>query len=122
MYCSCAHYLVSIHLQRLSGVFEVKIYPSEFSVSSIKAACLRNQESEVWPPTDPYDLRNFDLRALSQTLDRMDRTNIRKRKAIYSRLYQEAFISHQPGVGISFTDMLELLAHHKLIVDAEALV
>ena len=91
-------------------------------MSSIKTVCLRNQESEVWPPTDPYDLRNFDLRALSRTLDRMDRTNIRKRKAIYSRLYQEALISHQPGVGISFTDMLELLAHHKLIVDAEALV
>lgn len=29
---------------------------------------------------------------------------------------------HRPGVGISFTDMLLLLAHHKLIVDADALV
>ena len=40
---------------------------------------------------------------------------------IYSRLYHEASISHH-GRGISFTDMLLLLAHHKLIVDREALV
>jgi len=119
---SHAYLLISTNLQRLSGVFEVKIYPSEFSISNVKAACLRSQESEVWPPADPYDLRNFDLIALSRTLDRMDRMNIRKRKATYSRLYQEALISHQPGLGISFTDMLELLAHHKLIVDAEALM
>ncbi|KAI0069618.1 hypothetical protein K474DRAFT_1063693 [Panus rudis PR-1116 ss-1] len=31
-------------------------------------------------------------------------------------------MTHEPGKGISFTNMLLLLAHHKLIVDREALV
>jgi len=55
-------------------------------------------------------------------LDGIDFAEVRRRKAVYARLYHEATISHEPGLGISFTNMLILLAHHKLIVDAEALV
>lgn len=103
-------------------MFEVKIYPVEFSTPNLKAAC-----SNLWHPTTPspdypFDLKGLDLRKVANALGRMDPTVIKKRKAIYSRLYHEAIISHRPGVGISFTDMLLLLAHHKLIVDGEALV
>jgi hypothetical protein len=63
-----------------------------------------------------------DLNKLKRIVDQIDVAEIRKRKAIYNRLYHEASISHEPGLGISFTDMLTLLAHHKLIIDAEALV
>jgi hypothetical protein len=52
----------------------------------------------------------------------MDLVAIRKRKATFNRLYHEAIISHRPGIGISFTGTLLLLAHHKFIVDADALV
>jgi hypothetical protein len=55
-------------------------------------------------------------------LDGVNLAEIRRRKAVYAKLYHEATISHEPGMGISFTNMLILLAHHKLIVDAEALV
>ena len=55
-------------------------------------------------------------------LDGINYVEVRQRKAVYARLYHEATISHEPGLGISFTNMLILLAHHKLIVDAEALV
>jgi hypothetical protein len=106
----------------LSGVFEVRVYPSEFSIPNIKASCIRPRHSSLGQSANPYDLRNFDLGVLARTLDRMDSSAIRKRKATFSRLYHEAIISHRPGVGISFTDMLILLAHHKLIKDAEALV
>jgi len=64
----------------------------------------------------------IDLGKLESRLNGIDYHAIRKRRAIYSRLYHEAIISHQPGRGISFTDMLLLLAHHKFIVDGEALV
>lgn len=110
-----------ISLQRLSGVFEVKIYPTEFSKSNLKATCSNLRHPMASSP-DPYDLKGLDLKKVANALGRVDPNAIKKRKNIYSRLYHEAIISHRPGVGISFTDMLLLLAHHKLIVDGEALV
>jgi hypothetical protein len=62
------------------------------------------------------------LRSLNATLSTIDYAAIRRRRKLFSRLYQEAIITHQNGKGISFTDMLLLLAHHKLIVDNEALM
>ncbi|KAG6833310.1 hypothetical protein H0H87_008942 [Tephrocybe sp. NHM501043] len=67
-------------------------------------------------------VEGVDLGKLEAVLSGLDYTAVRKRRAIYSRLYHEASISHQQGRGISFNDMLILLAHHKLIVDGEALV
>jgi hypothetical protein len=67
-------------------------------------------------------VEGIDLEKLERIIDQVDYTEVRKKKAIYNRLYHEASISHKPGLGISFTDMLTLLAHHNLIVDAEALV
>ena len=59
---------------------------------------------------------------MERILDGIDYAEVRKRKAVYIRLYHEASISHEKGLGLSFTKMLTLLAHHKLIVDTEALV
>lgn len=67
-------------------------------------------------------VEGLDLTKVEQVLDGINYADIRQRKAVYARLYHEATISHEPGLGISFTNMLILLAHHKLIVDAEALV
>lgn len=64
----------------------------------------------------------IDMGKLDAILGEVDYRQIRKRRAIYSRLYHEASISHQQGLGIAFNDMLILLAHHKLIVDGEALM
>jgi hypothetical protein len=63
----------------------------------------------------------LDVRKLAKKLSKIDHKAIRKRKLIYSRLFHEARISHE-GQGISFRGMLTLLAHHKIIVDADALV
>ncbi|KAF8146232.1 Ion transport protein-domain-containing protein [Mycena galopus ATCC 62051] len=57
-------------------------------------------------------------RRLEKVLKEIDYT---ARRAVYARLYHEASILHQ-GRGMSFTDMLFLLAHHKLIVDRDVLV
>jgi hypothetical protein len=67
-------------------------------------------------------VNGIDLSRLHQVLGGIDYHAVRKRRAVYSRLYHEASISHQQGRGISFTDMLLMLAHHKLIVDRDALV
>ncbi|KAL0066269.1 calcium channel protein [Marasmius tenuissimus] len=94
---------------KLSGVFEARIYPIEYNTPYLLAAC-----------QDPTMKGGVDTDKLNRILGAIDYTAIRKRKATYGRLYHEASIS--PGKGISFTDMLLLLAHHKLIVDHEALI
>ncbi|KAF5341523.1 hypothetical protein D9758_012561 [Tetrapyrgos nigripes] len=106
---------------KLSGVFEVRIYPVDYSIPNILAACRMSSDSSyTWPP--PRVVDDVDLSKLDTALNGIDYAAIRKRRAIYTRLYHEATIAHQPGRGISFTEMLLLLAHHKLIVDHEALV
>jgi voltage-dependent calcium channel len=98
-------------------VFEVKIYPTEYSIPNITRACTESSYSDT-----AWVVDGLDLGKLESLLNGIDYPATRKRRAIYSRLYHEAIISHQPGRGISFNDMLVLLAHHKLIVDGEALV
>ena len=73
-------------------------------------------------PPKPKDEHGIDLYKLDRLLSGIDHKAIRKRATIYSRLYHEALISQEPGKGISFTNMLLMLAHHKLIDDREALV
>ncbi|KAF8632710.1 hypothetical protein AX15_001734 [Amanita polypyramis BW_CC] len=101
---------------RLTGVFEVRIYPAENSVGNILTACKADGRSK------PNNIINgIDTSKLAKNLSKIDYTTIRKRKLIYNRVFHEARVSHQ-GQGISFTDMLLLLAHHKIIVDTDALV
>ncbi|KDR66929.1 hypothetical protein GALMADRAFT_258813 [Galerina marginata CBS 339.88] len=104
---------------KLSGVFEVRIYPTEYSFRSILSVCKDPLDKQAW---HSRAVDGLDLGKLQTIVDQIDYVDVRKRKAVYSRLYHEASISHEAGLGISFTDMLTLLAHHKLILDAEALV
>ncbi|EPS97893.1 hypothetical protein FOMPIDRAFT_1127618 [Fomitopsis schrenkii] len=105
---------------RLSGIFEVRIYPAEFSIPRIMARAAADLSSTSgWTPNV---VEGMELDKLNATLSGLDRAAIKRRKNLYNRLYHEARISHEPGKGLSFTNMLLLLAHHKLIVDRDALV
>ena len=101
-------------------MFEVRIHRAEFKISDIVEICKQPPSEGDWTPRV---VDGLDLNKLEHILNGIDYAEVRKRKAVYIRLYHEASsISHVPGLGISFTDMLTLLAHHKLIVDADALV
>lgn len=100
--------------QKLSGIFEVKIYPTEYSISNIMARSVADGSTP--------EEHNLDTGKLQASVDVIDRTMIKRRKNLWNRLYHEARISYEIGKGISFTNMLLLLSHHKLIVDQEALV
>lgn len=105
---------------RLSGIFEVKIYPTEYSIPKIMARSAGDtSEASFCSERHP---RGLDLFAMEANVSSVDRLAIKRRKNVYNRLYHEARISYEPGKGISFTNMLLLLAHHKLIMDNEALV
>jgi voltage-dependent calcium channel len=103
----------------LSGVSEVRIYPLEYRISNIVEICKDPKGEEA---RSSQVAEGLNLCKVERILDDIDYEEVRKRKAIYIRLYHEARISQEEGLGISFTDMLTLMAHHKLIVDAEALV
>ncbi|TEB23953.1 high-affinity cell membrane calcium channel [Coprinellus micaceus] len=105
--------------QRLNGIFEVRIYPAEYTIPSLLSVCRDPLDKAAW---SSRVAEGVDLNKLERVLDGINYVEVRQRKAVYARLYHEATISHEPGLGISFTNMLILLAHHKLIVDAEALV
>lgn len=116
----CRSDLLTFPVQKLSGVFEVRVYPVEYSVGNILSVCREPTDVSLRPKHNYVE--GVDLEKLERILDQIDFAEVRKKKVVYNRLYHEASISHKPGLGISFTDMLTLLAHHKLIVDAEALV
>ena len=67
-------------------------------------------------------VQGTDLTKLRHALDGINYSTVKKQKALYSRLYHEANVTHHSGKGMSFTEMLLLLAHYKFIVDREALV
>lgn len=62
-----------------------------------------------------------DVRRVESQVKGIDSAKVRERRRIFSRLYHEARISEEPGRGISFTSMLFMLAHYKLIDDEKAL-
>lgn len=94
----------------------------EYSVPNILRTCTDAGDSDYSWPGRKAVVEGVDLDKLNKTLGAIDYGAIRRRRNLYSRLYHEASISHHQGKGISFTDMLLLLAHHKLIVDKDALM
>jgi hypothetical protein len=112
-------------VQRLSGIFEVRVYPAGYRVRDLVAASTIKEISPLspLPAQDPYleDLQGFSLGKLDDTLSRIDFDVIRDRRQIYNHLYWEARVTDDNGKGISFTSMLLLLCHYKLIDDEQAL-
>lgn len=104
--------------QELSGIFEVRIYPLRYNLRNIKATATASDMD--W--NSSHVVQGIDLTKLKLTLDGINYAAVKKQKALYSRLFHEANVTHYSGNGISFTEMLLLLAHYKLIVDREALV
>ncbi|KZV67749.1 hypothetical protein PENSPDRAFT_687890 [Peniophora sp. CONT] len=105
---------------QLSGIFEVRIYPAEFHYSNILSASSEASAEANWQTERVFE--GVNLRKLNAALNKIDYAEIRRRRNLYSRLYHEANITHEQGKGISFTNMLMLLAHHKLIEDKDALI
>jgi hypothetical protein len=107
-------------LQGLSGIFEVRIYPLEYSAKAIAQAV--GIDTGMYVGRDSRTLGRADIRKLNYVVSGIDQDEIRKRRKLYNRLYHEARMLIQYKRGLSFTDTLELLAHYKLIADREALV
>jgi hypothetical protein len=110
-------------LQALNGIFEVRIYPAEYSVRYLNAK-LKHEATFLSPSDTRPPPVGDDATAdrLNRILSPLDQGEVRKRRRLYNRLYHEARLLIQYKRGLEFTETLELLAHYKLIVDREALV
>ncbi|ODO05658.1 hypothetical protein I350_04717 [Cryptococcus amylolentus CBS 6273] len=108
---------------RLTGVFEVRPYPFEFSIPNIVQRSTPNGSENASGQTSVISgvKHAVDVRRVAQQISQIDYRQVRERRQIYTKLYNEARISEEPGKGISFTAMLVLLAHYKLIDDEQAL-
>lgn len=96
----------------------MKIYPTEASIRSLQKSFNLPSGIEV----HPHPLDNIDIDRINRVLDTIDLNQARKRRAIYNRLYQEALVVSNPVTReISFTNVLLLLAHYKIIDDEKAL-
>ena len=99
-------------MQRLSGVFEVRLYGTQHSVRALREASSQNSDK---PPIGKHIIEGLDLHALYRSLDQIDYNQVATRKKMFNRLYQEALLSEDPARGISFTNMLLMLAQYKLV-------
>ncbi|CAE6352806.1 unnamed protein product [Rhizoctonia solani] len=106
---------------KLRGIFEVRLYPESMSPQAlVKATKMNNPltyRSTITGEEIPVPL---NMRRLNSMLNGVDYAEVRARREVYNKLFYEArILEEQPG--ISFTNMLLLLAHYKLIDDSKAL-
>lgn len=105
---------------KLNGVFEVRLYPIEFSIANL----LRDTVPDPNTPAKRVETGAHyavDVRKLRHRIAQIDYSKVRERRRQYVRLFNEAKLSEEPGRGISFTSMLLMLSHYKLIDDEKAL-
>ncbi|GAA6002347.1 calcium channel protein CCH1 [Rhodotorula paludigena] len=122
---------VSRFCRRLSGVFEVKIYRDEWSVQSLRAGSYREAIDyqtrspafhHYLTPRGAYSLERVDLDKLRHLVGGIDQREVAARRDNWNRLYHEAMHDAELSLkGISFTKMLRLIAHYRLIDDDSAL-
>ncbi|CAG8581095.1 8980_t:CDS:10 [Paraglomus occultum] len=111
---------------KLSGIFEVKIYEDQHQIKSLID---RSKAESLWGSSRQkgvYNIDRIDIRKLKQNIAMINMAKVRERRRTYSHLYNEALLSVERDSrdnekGISFTNMLLMLAHYKLVDDDQSL-
>ena len=111
-------------LGELSGVFEMRIYPEDFTIGKFKSACGIHERSAKLSIGDGrmFDSPDaMDLAALNQKLEFMPVDEVRARRQRMRVFYEEVTVSADPDRGINFNFLLMTLAHYKVINDNKSL-
>ncbi|KAF3917084.1 hypothetical protein ABW20_dc0102550 [Dactylellina cionopaga] len=101
-------------LAELDGVFQTRIYEEPYTVKSILKDC------RVDPANDRLGI-GVDLKALNLRVSGLPIWKIRRHRYTYTRFVEECMVAADKERGISFTTVLLILAHYKLIVDNKSL-
>jgi hypothetical protein len=111
-----------ITAQELSGVFEMRIYDGDFTVGRLIEECsVATRRTSELPVQRNEATAEIDLEKLNQRLDQLPVAEIRRRRSRMNTFYEEVLVSSDPDRGISFTSLLLILAHHKVINDNKSL-
>ncbi|KER00875.1 hypothetical protein AUEXF2481DRAFT_45612 [Aureobasidium subglaciale EXF-2481] len=109
-------------LGELSGVFEMRIYDGDFTVSNIIADCTsRPQRAHPLGLDGPKDSPQVDLDKLNERLSEIPVTEIQRRRRRMNIFYEEVLVSADPDRGVEFNSLLMILAHYKVINDNKSL-
>ncbi|KAI1094152.1 Ion transport protein-domain-containing protein [Rostrohypoxylon terebratum] len=109
-------------LGELSGIFEMRIYDSEDSVHQILDD-IRNDEEPMRHSSiaTASNLGGVDIRRLNNRLNQIDVRKVQERRRRFNIFYEEVMVSADPVQGISFTTVLMIMAHYKIISDSKSL-
>ncbi|KAH6685212.1 calcium-channel protein cch1 [Plectosphaerella plurivora] len=110
-------------LGELSGVFQMRIYDPEDSVSRI----LEDVRNE--PPTSRHAsiattsaaYAGLDLNRLNRRIAEIDPIKVRERRRRFNLFFEEVMVSADPDKGIAFGEVLMILAHYNIINDSKSL-
>ncbi|CAG8456859.1 12434_t:CDS:10 [Rhizophagus irregularis] len=121
---------------KLNGSFRVRIYDDEFLVPYLiknSTVIVTHEEGplgQIWGTNKQknslIEVENLDIRKLERNLSKINTSQIYERRKIYNQIYQEALLSVEKDSdgnekGISFTNMLIMFAHYRLINDDQCL-
>lgn len=105
----------------MSGVFEMRIYEGDFTVGKIIEDCKIERAPLTLPVEGQKIPVEIDLKKLNERLSHLPVDDIKKRRARLNRFYEEVFVSADPDRGISFSSLLMIIAHYKVINDNKSL-
>ncbi|KAH7114240.1 calcium-channel protein CCH1 [Dendryphion nanum] len=109
-------------LGELSGIFEMRIYDGDFTVGRLIEECSSTQRRLSELPVQGRDqVPEIDIEKLNRALSQLPIGESRRRRARMNTFYEEVLVSSDPDRGISFTSLLMILAHHKVINDSKSL-
>lgn len=111
-------------LRELSGVFEMRIYDGDFTVKRIIDDCTKTNRPESTYSSmavNEIGSREIDLQKLNDRLASLPVHEIRRRRQRLNQFYEEVLVSSDRERGISFTTLLMILAHYKVINDNKSL-
>ncbi|KAI0829966.1 Ion transport protein-domain-containing protein [Hypoxylon sp. FL0890] len=109
-------------LGELSGIFEMRIYDAEDSVHQILED-IRDDETSMRHSSiaTTSNLGGVNIQRLNQRLNEIDVQKVRERRRRFNIFYEEVMVSADPIQGISFTTVLMIMAHYKIISDSKSL-
>lgn len=104
-------------------MFEMRIYPENFTVGYLKSTCGIYPDYSVLPLGDDSQrkAKDLDLDLLKERLQRLPIQEVRARRTRMNVFYEEVMVSADPDRGIGFNSLLMVLAHYKVINDNKSL-
>lgn len=103
----------------LSGIFAMRVYEEPFTVHDILDDCRVDPRSHSRKAVGIVD--GVDLDALNRRISKIPIHRIRRQRHIFTLFFEECLVSADKEYGVSFTSVLLILAHYKIINDNKSL-